>query len=266
MYQEFSIVSLIPKLEEKIIIAKANFDIDENSINSSTIILLCKYDSSETLLTFKVNKNELVINIEEDLIPNAEYILKISNIKSILGEKLISGIVRRYKYNSNVIDIPEIISPSNYEQINNEIKIELKSNYTNKNFNYLIQISDDVAFINVIRESIVGNDGQLIEEPLKEGQYFIRARIENKINNKNKKEVGRWSKVITFISSSTSIKDEENSSNDDNDLSNEPEFIKEIILEVYPKNGETPNSIILEYSDKIDPNFKGEIVVIRRDL
>ena len=27
-----------------------------------------------------------------------------------------------------------------------------------------------------------------------------------------------------------------------------------------------PNSIILEYSDKIDPNFKGEIVVIRRDL
>ena len=266
MYQEFSIVSLIPKLEEKIIIAKANFDIDENSINSSTIILLCKHDSSETLLTFKVNKNELVINIEEDLIPNAEYILKISNIKSILGEKLISGIVRRYKYDSNVIDIPEIISPSNYEQINNEIKIELKSNYTNKNFNYLIQISDDVAFINVIRESIVGNDGQLIEEPLKEGQYFIRARIENKINNKNKKEVGRWSKVITFISSSASIKDEENSSNDDNDLSNEPEFIKEIILEGYPKNGETPNSIILEYSDKIDPNFKGEIVVIRRDL
>ena len=40
----------------------------------------------------------------------------------------------------------------------------------------------------------------------------------------------------------------------------------EIILEGYPKNGETPNSIILEYSDKIDPNFKGEIVVIRRDL
>ena len=49
-------------------------------------------------------------------------------------------------------------------------------------------------------------------------------------------------------------------------LSNEPEFIKEITLTGYPKNGETPNSIILEYSDKIDPNFKGEIFVIRRDL
>ena len=44
MYQEFSIVSLIPKLEEKTIIAKTNFDIDKNSINSSTIVLLCKYD------------------------------------------------------------------------------------------------------------------------------------------------------------------------------------------------------------------------------
>lgn len=265
MYQEFSIVSLIPKLEEKTIIAKTNFDIDKNSINSSTIVLLCKYDSSETLLTFEVNKNELIINIEEDLIPNAEYILKISNIKSILGEKLISGIVRRYKYDSIIIDIPEIISPSNYEQIDNKIKIELKSNYTDNDFNYLIQISDDVAFINIVRESIVGSDGQLIEEPLKEGQYFIKARIEKEINNK--KEVGKWSKVITFISSSTIIKDENNSNNkDDNDLSNEPEFIKEITLTGYPKNGETPNSIILEYSDKIDPNFKGEIFVIRRDL
>ena len=146
----------------------------------------------------------------------------------------------------------------------NEI-IELNGNDTENDFNYLIQISDDVAFINIVRESIVGNDGQLIEEPLKEGQYFIKARIEKEINNK--KEVGKWSKVITFISSSTIIKDENNSDNkDDNDLSNEPEFIKEITLTGYPKNGETPNSIILEYSDKIDPNFKGEIFVIRRDL
>ena len=91
--------------------------------------------------------------------------------------------------------------------------------------------------------------------------WFSKYRINNK------KEVGKWSKVITFISSSTIIKDENNSNNkDDNDLSNEPEFIKEITLTGYPKNGETPNSIILEYSDKIDPNFKGEIFVIRRDL
>ena len=84
MYQEFSIVSLIPKLEEKTIIAKTNFDIDKNSINSSTIVLLCKYDSSETLLTFEVNKNELIIL--KDKFKNIIYLIIIVLIMIILTQ------------------------------------------------------------------------------------------------------------------------------------------------------------------------------------
>ena len=262
MYQEFSIVSLVVKLEEKTITARANFDIDKTSINSSTVILLCKEDSSETLLSYEVDGDTKIITIEEDLIPNAEYILKISNIKSVVGEKLQSGLIRKYKNDSVVVDIPEIINPSNYESINDDIDIKLKCNYTDDDYNYFVQISDDVAFINVLREIIVDSSGRVIEKALDEGQYYIKARLEKTVNGK--KEYGKWSKVVTFISSSD-IDDEEQSSDND-DLASEPEFIKEVTMTGYPKNGETPNSIIIEYSDKIDPNFIGEIFVIRRDI
>ena len=89
MYREFSILSIDTNLDSKIIVVDTNFDIDENSINSANVILFSRNDSSEVLLTYEVKGKAFIIHIEEDLIPNTEYILKISNIKNILGQKLV---------------------------------------------------------------------------------------------------------------------------------------------------------------------------------
>ena len=84
MYREFSILSIDTNLDSKIIVVNTNFDIDENSINSANVILFSRNDSSEVLLTHEVKGKAFIIHIEEDLIPNAEYILKISNINWLL--------------------------------------------------------------------------------------------------------------------------------------------------------------------------------------
>ena len=125
MYREFSILSIDTNLDSKIIVVDTNFDIDENSINSANVILFSRNDSSEVLLTYEVKGKAFIIHIEEDLIPNTEYILKISNIKNILGQKLVSGLIRHIVYEIKVTEIPEMIRPVNYEEVSDTIEIEL---------------------------------------------------------------------------------------------------------------------------------------------
>ena len=266
MYREFSILSIDTNLDSKIIVVNTNFDIDENSINSANVILFSRNDSSEVLLTYEVKGKAFIIHIEEDLIPNTEYILKISNIKNILGQKLVSGLIRHIVYEIKVTEIPEMIRPVNYEEVSDTIEIELTTNnQILEDYSYNIEISDDVAFINIVREINIGKSGKASLSILPIGQYYIRARLQ--YLEEGKKAFGQWSSKITFLcitKQDDDNKKEDGGGNDDTgDIS--PVYKKEIKLINYPKNGETPESFILEFSDNIDPNFKGEIYIIRRD-
>ena len=86
------------------------------------------------------------------------------------------------------------------------------------------------------------------------GQYYIRARVEST----DRKEKGKWSDIITFISINNDTID-----TPDDDA---PIIIEDIDLVSLPVNGETPESILLEFSGEIDQDSIDNIIVIRRDI
>lgn len=265
MYQEFMILSVENKLEDKKIIINTNFDIDKDSINSANVILFCLKDSSEVLLTYDVIDNQFIIHIQEDLVPNVEYVLKVSNIRNIIGQRLVSGLIRHYIYKTKIKVVPQIVSPVNYQEIDNSIDISLSIEEIKlDDYSFEVEISSDVGFINIVRSTEIDKSGKVVLSPLPIGQYFIRSRLV--YIEDGKKFFSDWSNKITFLSvaKNDDVDDKkDNIDNKDDDI--KPEYKKEIKLVNYPTNGETPESFVLEFSDNIDPNFQGEVYVIRRD-
>ncbi len=118
--------------------------------------------------------------------------------------------------------------------------------------------------------AFVEKTGKTVDEAVAEALKALNItadQAEIEVLEEGKKAFGQWSSKITFLcitKQDDDNKKEDGGGNDDTgDIS--PVYKKEIKLINYPKNGETPESFILEFSDNIDPNFKGEIYIIRRD-
>lgn len=259
MYQSLSIVAIETLYADKQIILSTSFDVDPSSVNEDTIKVFSIFNGNDVNTLFNVVGKEIIITIDENIVPNTDYIIRATGIKNVLGETMRAGIRRKIVFKSSVREIPVIVSPSNYEEIT-DLKVTLKAILEDKEYevlenkSYFIQIARDVAFIDIILES-TSNEANVNLKDLKAGQYYIRARIESYDNNQ--KEYGKWSEVSTFISlaKKNEVIDED-----------APVFIEEVTLIDKPVNGETPNSILLEFSEEIDSDFIDNIVVIRRDI
>lgn len=266
MYQSFSVISIEPSFAEKSIMIHTSFDIDPTSVNEKTVKVYSKFDGTDSSVEYKVNKKSITILLKDEIVPNTDYILRITNeVKNILGDGLESGVRRKIVFSSGVREIPQILSPSNFEEISN-LKVALTTLKEDEEVEdsednlYFIQIAKDVAFINIVFETTIEDKiADLKDLPI--GQYYIRARVEQLKDGK--RECGKWSETNTFVSTRQIVDDTEYQPEPEPD---EPEYIEEIVLIDKPVNGETPESIIFEFSGEIDPEFIENIVVIRRDI
>lgn len=264
MYQDFSVIAIDPNYAEKKVVINTSFDIDPDSVDERTIQLFSKANRCDANIDFEVKDKTITVLVKEDIVPNTNYIIKITGIKTILGDVLSTGVRRTITFKSMVREIPYIISPSDYEEIV-DLKVTLKAILEDEEFesledkSYFIQIAEDVAFINVVLETRI-NESTVNLKNLKTGQYYIRARVE--AFNEGNKDFGKWSETVSFISLNKAVEEECPDDSEDD----EPIFIEDISLVNKPANGETPESILLEFSGEVDPDFIDNIIVIRRDI
>lgn len=259
MYQSLSIVAIETHYADKQIILYTSFDVDPSSVNEETIQIINKNNNIPVYTEFNVKGKDIIITIDEEIVPNTDYIVRATGIKNVLGETMKAGIRRKVIFKSSVREIPVIVSPSNYEEIT-DLKVTLKAILEDKEYevlenkSYFIQIANDVAFIDIVLES-TSDEASVKLKDLQAGQYYIRARIESFENDS--KEYGKWSETVTFLS----INKKDNVKEDD-----DPIFIEDVTLIGQPINGETPGSILLEFSGEIDSDFIDNIIVVRRDI
>ena len=264
MYQDFSVIAIDPNYAEKKVVINTSFDIDPDSVDERTIQLFSKANRCDANIDFEVKDKTITVLVKEDIVPNTNYIIKITGIKTILGDVLSTGVRRTITFKSMVREIPYIISPSDYEEIV-DLKVTLKAILEDEEFesledkSYFIQIAEDVAFINVVLETRT-NESTVNLKNLKTGQYYIRARVE--AFNEGNKDFGKWSETVSFISLNKAVEEECPDDSEDD----EPIFIEDISLVNKPANGEAPESILLEFSGEVDPDFIDNIIVIRRDI
>ena len=253
MYQSFSILSIDKNCIDNTIEIIANFDIDPKSLNEQTVQLYNKSTKGFVNTDFKINGTNITVLIKDEIILNSEYIVNVTGIKTVTGMELSSGLRRSVIFTSSIKEETVIVTPINNEEINN-LKVTLKAVLDDKEyFNlenkfYHIQIADDVAFINIIQETKTNNSENVLRIE-KSDQYFIRARVET--NN----DFGKWSQISSFYFI--------NNNNKEND---EPIIINDFTLIERPQNGETPESIILKFSDNIDQDCFDKIIVTRSDI
>lgn len=268
MYQNFHIVDISPEYISNSILILASFDVDEKTVTDASVNVVKKSDGMNLGIKFEIEDRTIKLLIEDDIVPNEDYIIRITtDVKSLLGENLNNAIRRKIVFLSAVQEVPEIISPVGYA-ISKSLLVKLKGLDKVKPeedilYRYHIQISKDVAFISRDFEARMENNEQEFNV-LPDGQYFIRARIE-KSEDSEAVDYGKWSKCETFILRESEIKDEDlPDDGDEEDLN--PEFIEETVIIWRPENGVTPEMFMFEFNNEIDPDSIDDIVIIRRDM
>ena len=260
MYQNFSIIGIEPDFAESKIIVQASLDVDAKSVNDSTVELFSRADGVDTNITYEVKGKFITIHIDNTIVLNTEYTLRISKIKNILGEVMVAGIRRKVIFTSEIKTIPTIIDPCNYEVVEDldiTLSIGDKGSITSiKDKYYFVQIASDVAFIDIELESTISED-KIQLEAIKAGQYFIRTRITDG------KQSGLWSRTETFI---MKAKPKIDPTNDCPCNPTSPTYIEYVSVKRSPENGETPALILLEFDGDIDTSSLNQIMVIRRDI
>jgi hypothetical protein len=265
MYQDFSINAVLTDTKTKSIAIAATFDIDQTTVTDSNIQLVDIFNKNNTNITFEVVSKGFVVHLTEWPIPNKEYMIRIQNLKSVTGESLSAGVRRKVTFLSSICSTLEITYPSFNEEIS-DLKVSWKETpvlVTDTLVNsYLIEISTENAFYNVLRSSEVIGKNSLDLKDLPQGQYYVRGRVQQA------GEYGAWSETITFI-----VKENTNSSpqipgstNNDDALEDEDIYKQPIRVVTTPDHGETPSSIIIEFDCEIDPDFLDNIIVIRRSI
>jgi hypothetical protein len=263
MYQDFSITAISTDLKTKSIIIGATFDIDPTTVNDANIQLVDIVNKNSADISFEIVPKGLVISLKDWPIPNKNYALKVQNLTSVIGEKLVSGISRKVIFDSTICSTIEITYPAFDEEIS-DLKVSWKeipkSDTSVPIGSYYIEISTDNAFINIVRGLEIVDRTEIDLLDLKAGQYYLRGRVQKD------NEYGLWCETITFI-----VKEDSTSIPDSGQNNTDPEEDEEIYtppIEVVstPEQGETPSSIIIEFDCSIDPDSVGDILIMRRSI
>lgn len=258
MHQEFRINTIATDLRNKTITVDFAFDVDIETINDDTIQIIHR-DTRELMeYTFEANCRTVTITLCSWPLPNQEYILKIDNLKNVVGETLTAGIRKKIAFESSVCSTVQITQPA-YNEVVDTTQIAWVENLADTSHEYVnsyyVEISTENNFHNLIQHTnVIGR--QAVQFPdLAKGQYFVRCRAQQD------EQYGYWSETISFIV------DEEPSVPDsvfeDDD---EPIFLEDIQLIASPENGVTPETILIEFDCEIDSDFLDNIVVIRKEI
>lgn len=190
---QFSVLAVSTSLKTKSIFIECNFDVDENTVSNSSIVLLNKTANTIELFESEVDGRIIQVKLKSDPQPGDSYSILIQNgIESVVGDKLDGAMMRNLVFESEVVSEIEIISPANFEKIG-KLKLswkEIGSSLTNESE---WQIAKENGFYNICYQTKV-QDATSIELPhLEDGQYYFRGRA---IKGE---DYGRWSEVRTFL-------------------------------------------------------------------
>ena len=204
LYNQFCITEIVPDLKTCSIIIRTNFKIDPSSVNLKTVSLY-DYDSGDrTLVDYVLRTDGKNIIIELKDVPSYEtkFFLKVSDIYDALNRKLNYAYNNYIVFTNDVLTSINIISPGYRESFTtNTIDMKLQIVDPIEEGSYVIQVSADNAFYNIISTIIFGVTDEAITDNTitfkttieHEGQVFIRARAE-----KDEQTVGRWSEPSSF--------------------------------------------------------------------
>lgn len=280
MYKKFHLSSIEQLVAEKRIDLKFNFDIDENSVQSSSISLVTMSGNHVTFKP-KVIDDTIYLYLDTWPTPNEKYqIIVEKSIKNISGTPLDSSIRRKITFETDITSFVSIKSPYNFQKVDKfDFDIIDSENYNS----YYVEIAKENRFYNLLYSgNIYTNKLDILfpEEP-ECGQYYIRARVQTG------SEYGAWSDVTTFIYKDVCNCDypEQNipSANaempsawqevyknvNENPYANVEiptiEIEDELELISGPSNGSTPKTFLFEFDRDLDES-SCEIVVIKREF
>lgn len=214
MVQEFIISTVETDLSNKKIIVTANNTIDPNSIDNIHIEIKERETKELVMFRKEIKGNVLEVTLTEWPSPNSSYVFYLKSLTNILGEATKSGIRRKIEFKSCITKQIEILSPSMHETVQ-ELEVKFAINNPNEgdttNPYAYIEVSSDNTFHNIVASSKIldTTKDKVVLSLKKNGQYFLRARLE--LNESNEFHYSKWSEVISFIfgKEDTSIEQED---------------------------------------------------------
>ena len=190
---KFSVVAVTASLKQKSVFIECALDVDEDTVTSSSIILLNKTLNTIEMFDAEVDGHIIQVKMKNDPQPGDSYTILIQGtIESIVGDKLESALMREFKFKSEVTSEIRLLSPSNFEKLN-AVKINWEEIGDHLYNNTEWQIAKENAFFNIVYQTVVPGATSFDFANLTPGQYYIRGRAVDG------DEYGRWSDVVTFI-------------------------------------------------------------------
>lgn len=204
MVNEFIISTVETDLASKKIIVTTNNLIDPNSLDDIHVEIMERDSRSQVMFTKEIKGNVLEVTLTDWPSPNSSYIFYLKSLTNILGETTKSGIRRKIEFNSAITKEVKILSPSMHEVIDkldvNFVINNIKEDEENvKNPYVYIEVSTDNRFYNLATSTkVLDTSKDNVSIALnKNGQYFLRARLE--LKDSNSFQYSKWSETITFV-------------------------------------------------------------------
>ena len=280
MYQEFCVLDIEQKLNEKQIIIYTNKELSKTKFDTEAVIeVFERATKSSPIFTSYIDDTfkNIVIEFKDWPVPNTEYIISVKNLYTIVDEPLNESLKKKITFKSTISSLITIKSPIMFEQIKeNNLTISIEENDENNNFtnHYYLEIAPTTAFNEVIAKTTFDKKEFNLVLP-REDQYFLRIRAQSTDDS----EYGKWSKVVSFrYGDKIYTKDEDDPNYQDIDvkLDDVPENVDEegnidIDLEPFeiigslPQN-KTPKKIVIHFSKKLDENVIPKIKLLREEV
>ena len=189
----FSIIAINASLKQKSVFIECALDIDEDTVSSSSVILLNKTTNSVELCDFVVDGHIIQAKMKNDPQPGDTYtILVQGTIESVVGDKLESALFREFSFKSEVVSEVTLLSPANFERIN-KASFKWEEHGQALTNVYELQIAKENAFYNIVIQSTIADSTTFEAPELEAGQFYVRVRAIKGT------EYGRWSEVSTFM-------------------------------------------------------------------
>lgn len=257
MYQKFDILSVNTSLKDKKVYIECTLDVDETSVTPDTITLVSKATNRLMDAEFAVNGRIIELDLKQWPEPNAEHMIVVqTGVKSVTDEPLSTALKRLILFKSEIMSSVVITSPSDHEEIS-AIKMVWKEQPVNNMpaiNSYYMEIATENAFYNLVISTNVFDKNEIALTSIPAGQYYARVRAQDGDH------YGPWSEVVTFL-----VKDALPVTDTPAPGAEEPVYSQEMELISVPKNGETPNTFLIEFDEDIDMDGI-EITVIRRSV
>lgn len=265
MYSPFGIVRFFPDTANRTIQIVASGDIDSNSVTKDSVLLSDEQNDRIADYTLRVDGSVIFLTLVDWPRPNLPYRLVIQKgVTSVVGEPLAINFSRSVIFESQIISTVSILTPSNYEKVN-----ELNVSWEEKNAavgSYRLQVAKENVFATPEIDTLISGRNSITLITPTTGQHYLRMRVETA------DQYGAWSDISSFLIAEpvqpdapvdTTLEDSPTVVINDEPL-DAPSVVTEMIPELMPENGETPLTFIFQFPADLDPTAITKVTVKRR--